>query len=144
MAEPEIVQQRPPLRYPMVLAALGVVFGDIGTSPLYSMHACLTPSDGVPVNPETVLGVLSLIFWALTLTISVKYMAIVLRADNKGEGGVLALMALVGIRAAVRGASAGRRTGRCRVRALLWRRGNHAGGHRARSDRGIEGRDAGV
>jgi len=93
--EPEIVQQRPPLRYPMVVAALGVVFGDIGTSPLYSMHACLTPSDGVPVNPETVLGVLSLIFWALTLTVSAKYMAIVLRADNKGEGGVLALMALV-------------------------------------------------
>ena len=95
MAEPENAQQRPPLRSPMVVAALGVVFGDIGTSPLYTMHACLTPGGGMPVNPETVLGVLSLIFWSLTLTVSVKYMAIVLRADNKGEGGVLALMALV-------------------------------------------------
>jgi KUP system potassium uptake protein len=95
MAEPEVSQQRPPLRTSMVLAALGVVFGDIGTSPLYSMRACLTHGQGIDVTPENVLGVLSLIFWALALTISVKYMAIVLRADNKGEGGVLALMALV-------------------------------------------------
>ena len=95
MAEPEVIAQRPALRTSMVLAALGVVFGDIGTSPLYAMRACLTHGSGVDVTPENVLGVLSLIFWALALTISVKYMMIVLRADNRGEGGVLALMALV-------------------------------------------------
>jgi len=95
VAEPEVIAQRPALRTSMVLAALGVVFGDIGTSPLYAMRACLTHGSGVDVTPENVLGVLSLIFWALALTISVKYMMIVLRADNRGEGGVLALMALV-------------------------------------------------
>src|SRR4051794_34718954 len=77
------------------LGALGVVFGDIGTSPLYSVRECLHGEHGIGVFPDTVLGVLSLIFWALTLIISVKYVGYVLRADNQGEGGILALMALV-------------------------------------------------
>ena len=80
------------------LAALGVVYGDIGTSPLYAMRECLSPStEHVTVAPEAanVLGVLSLFFWALTLVVVVKYLVFIMRADNKGEGGILALAALV-------------------------------------------------
>src|SRR5271170_4377217 len=79
---------------PLALGALGVVFGDIGTSPLYAVSACFT-GPGIAVTPEHVLGVLSLIFWSLFLVISLKYVSVVLNADNKGEGGVLALTALV-------------------------------------------------
>ena len=78
---------------PLALAALGVVFGDIGTSPLYAMSACFT-GPGIAVTPEHVLGVLSLIFWSLIAIISIKYLTFVVRADNKGEGGILALMSL--------------------------------------------------
>ena len=77
------------------LGALGVVYGDIGTSPLYAMKECLTGVHGAVPNHENVLGVLSLVFWALTLVICVKYLTFVLRADNKGEGGIQALAALV-------------------------------------------------
>jgi KUP system potassium uptake protein len=77
------------------LAAIGVVFGDIGTSPLYAMRECFHGPHAIPVNEANVLGVLSLIFWSLTLIVSIKYVAFVLRADNQGEGGILALMALV-------------------------------------------------
>ena len=76
------------------VAALGVVFGDIGTSPLYALRVCFDAETGIPISRESVLGVLSLIFWALTLTISIKYLVFILRADNRGEGGILALMAL--------------------------------------------------
>src|ERR1700689_3581225 len=79
---------------PLALAALGVVFGDIGTSPLYAMSACFT-GPGIAVTPEHVFGVLSLIFWSLVVVILLKYVMVVLNADNKGEGGVLALTALV-------------------------------------------------
>src|SRR5450432_4935539 len=79
---------------PLALAALGVVFGDIGTSPLYAMSACFTGAN-IAVTPEHILGVLSLIFWSLVLVILLKYVTVVLNADNKGEGGVLALTALV-------------------------------------------------
>ncbi len=78
----------------LALGALGVVYGDIGTSPLYALRSCFSGPYGIPASHENVLGVLSLIFWALALTVSVKYMAFVLRADNRGEGGILALMAL--------------------------------------------------
>ena len=78
----------------LALGALGVVFGDIGTSPLYAISACFTGAR-IPVSPAHVLGVLSLIFWSLVLVILLKYVAVVLNADNKGEGGVLALTALV-------------------------------------------------
>ena len=80
----------------LALAALGIVYGDIGTSPLYSMRECFHGPHAVPVTEASVLGVLSLIFWSLTLIVSVKYVFYVLRADNKGEGGILALMALAG------------------------------------------------
>lgn len=82
-------------RYPVLsgsMAALGVVYGDIGTSPLYALRQSLR---GLPIVEANVLGVLSLIFWSLILVISVKYLTILLRADNNGEGGILALLSLV-------------------------------------------------
>ena len=78
--------------FPLSLAALGVVFGDIGTSPLYALRESL---DGLPINLTVILGVLSLIFWSLILIISIKYLLILFRADNDGEGGILALLALI-------------------------------------------------
>jgi len=77
------------------LLALGVVYGDIGTSPLYALQQAFHGQHGIPVTPGSVLGVLSLIFWSLILIVTVKYHIVIIRADNKGEGGVLALMAMV-------------------------------------------------
>src|SRR6266702_445835 len=77
------------------LLALGVVYGDIGTSPLYALREAFHGQHGIPVTQGNVLGVLSLIFWSLLLIVTVKYHVVIIRADNKGEGGVLALMALV-------------------------------------------------
>ena len=90
------MSERPEGRYlfQLSMAALGVVYGDIGTSPLYAMRECFHGEHGIVVNRANVLGVLSLIVWSLTLIISVKYLAYVMRADNRGEGGILALMAL--------------------------------------------------
>ena len=76
------------------VGALGVVYGDIGTSPLYAMRQCFQGTHSIPVNLENVLGVLSLILWSLLLMVSVKYLSFIMRADNKGEGGILALMSL--------------------------------------------------
>ncbi|MEO8514481.1 MAG: potassium transporter Kup [Ignavibacteria bacterium] len=77
------------------LGALGVVYGDIGTSPLYALKECFSVTHGVKPTHDNVLGVLSLVFWALIIVISVKYLIIVMRANNEGEGGILALMELV-------------------------------------------------
>ncbi|HMV34129.1 MAG TPA: KUP/HAK/KT family potassium transporter, partial [Gemmatimonadales bacterium] len=77
------------------LAALGVVYGDIGTSPLYALKECFGAAHGIPPTRENVLGVLSLIVWAMNFVVSYKYIAEVMRADNRGEGGILALLALV-------------------------------------------------
>lgn len=79
----------------LALLALGVVYGDIGTSPLYALREAFHVQHGIPVTSGNVLGVLSLIFWSLLLIVTVKYHVVIIRADNKGEGGVLALMALV-------------------------------------------------
>ena len=89
------MSRHPTPRAAVTLAALGVVFGDIGTSPLYSLRECFHGPHAVPPTPGNVLGVLSLICWALVLVISVKYVSYVMRADNHGEGGILALMALI-------------------------------------------------
>ncbi len=92
-------QTRPPPRgrylARLSLLALGVVYGDIGTSPLYALREAFHGQHGIPVTQGNVLGVLSLIFWSLLLIVTVKYHVVIIRADNKGEGGVLALMALV-------------------------------------------------
>jgi KUP system potassium uptake protein len=77
------------------LAAVGVVYGDIGTSPLYAFREAFNPEYGLPVTPAVVYGVLSLIVWSLILVVSVKYVALIMRADNRGEGGILALLALI-------------------------------------------------
>jgi KUP system potassium uptake protein len=79
----------------LALGALGVVYGDIGTSPLYALKECFTGPHGVAPTPENVMGVLSLVFWAMTFVVTFKYLTFVMRADNRGEGGILALMALV-------------------------------------------------
>jgi len=79
----------------LTLAALGVVFGDIGTSPLYALRECFHGPHAVPATHGNVLGVLSLVFWALFVVISIKYLAFVMRADNRGEGGTFALVALI-------------------------------------------------
>ena len=81
--------------FPLTVAALGVVYGDIGTSPLYAMRECFYGKYAIPVTDANVLGVLSLMFWALIMIVSIKYLTFVLRADNHGEGGVLALTALI-------------------------------------------------
>jgi KUP system potassium uptake protein len=79
----------------LTLTAIGVVYGDIGTSPLYTIRECFSGPHGFAPTHENVLGILSLIVYALALVISVKYIALVMRADNQGEGGILALTALV-------------------------------------------------
>jgi KUP system potassium uptake protein len=86
-------QRRKGALFALSLAALGVVYGDIGTSPLYAFRLCF--NEATPPTEAAVLGVLSLIFWSLAGLITLKYLALVLRADNRGEGGILALMALV-------------------------------------------------
>src|SRR5246127_3670369 len=80
----------------LMLGALGVVYGDIGTSPLYTMKTALDWGGGA--TPEVAVGMLSLIVWTLLITTSIKYVSIVMRADNDGEGGILALMSLLGIK----------------------------------------------
>jgi len=79
----------------LTLGALGVVYGDIGTSPLYALRECFTGPHAIPLTSDNVLGVLSLILWSLVFVISIKYLAFVMRADNRGEGGIMALLALI-------------------------------------------------
>lgn len=78
----------------LVLGAIGVVYGDIGTSPLYAIKECFHGAHGLQLTHSNVLGILSLVFWAITLIVSVKYLIFIMRADNRGEGGILSLMAL--------------------------------------------------
>ena len=78
----------------LTLSAVGIVYGDIGTSPLYTLKAIFDKEHGLLLSPANLMGVISLIFWALTLIVSLKYVTLVLRADNRGEGGIMALMAL--------------------------------------------------
>ncbi len=83
----------PPRSAGLTLAALGVVFGDIGTSPLYAVRECFAGSRAMEVTPERVIGVLSLLLWTLVIVVAVKYVLLVMRVDNRGEGGILALLA---------------------------------------------------
>ena len=78
----------------LTLAAIGVVYGDIGTSPLYTVKEVFLPATGVALTPENLIGTVSTIFWALMLIVTLKYVVLILRADNRGEGGALALTAL--------------------------------------------------
>lgn len=103
-APPEVAPTAPPLPHGtgskrsfllLCLASLGIVYGDIGTSPLYALRECFYGAHALPPTPANVLGVLSLILWSLILIISVKYLILILRADNRGEGGILVLATLV-------------------------------------------------
>ena len=103
-----IVNRQAAARGALALGALGVVFGDIGTSPLYTIQTVFNPGDPhpVPVSTENVFGVVSLVFWSVTIIVTVTYVLLVMRADNDGEGGILALITLI----SRRGAPGGRRT----------------------------------
>jgi KUP system potassium uptake protein len=92
-ATPDSHDKRP--MAPLVLGAIGVVFGDIGTSPLYTLRTAFSGHHGLPLNPDNVMGILSVIFWALMAIVTLKYITLIMRADNRGEGGILALTALV-------------------------------------------------
>src|ERR1700736_2523545 len=81
----------------MTIGALGVVFGDLGTSPLYALHDTFVGSHPIAVTHDNVLGILSLFLWSLIIVVSIKYLAIMMRADNRGEGGIFALLALTGM-----------------------------------------------
>jgi KUP system potassium uptake protein len=78
----------------LALGAIGIVFGDIGTSPLYALKVCFDPQNGIPMTTESIFGVISMIFWSFVLVVSLKYLLFVMRANNHGEGGILSLMAL--------------------------------------------------
>src|SRR6478672_10976008 len=84
--------------WPLALGALGVVYGDIGTSPLYALRETLLAANGgnaaIPISRELVIGVLSLILWSLVVVVTLKYVVLLMRADNNGEGGILTLVAL--------------------------------------------------
>lgn len=88
--------------FALTVAAVGIVFGDIGTSPLYTMREAFSPRYGLEANPDNVLGVLSLIFWSLAIVVTAKYVVFMMRADNRGEGGMMALLSLI-LRATERG-----------------------------------------
>ncbi|HSR13248.1 MAG TPA: KUP/HAK/KT family potassium transporter, partial [Thermodesulfobacteriota bacterium] len=79
----------------LALGALGVVYGDVGTSPLYTIQECFQGKHSIALSPENVLGAMSLIFWSLTIVISIKYVFFILKADNHGEGGIFALLGLL-------------------------------------------------
>ncbi len=81
--------------FALALGAVGVVFGDIGTSPLYTMKEAFGPAHGLALTHDNVLGILSLVFWSLMLFVTIKYVTFIMRADNRGEGGIMALLALV-------------------------------------------------
>ena len=92
----QAVAQRPPSHTAaLALAALGIVFGDLGTSPLYALQEAFHPGRGVAPNADNVIGVLSLFLWSLLAMVSFKYVFLLMRADNDGEGGILALLALL-------------------------------------------------
>ena len=76
----------------LTLGALGVVFGDIGTSPLYALQAVYV-TDGIRPDQSHVYGIISLVFWSITIIVSIKYVSVIMRADNEGEGGIMALIA---------------------------------------------------
>lgn len=102
VSSPDAASTTPKKTLGLMVLAIGVVFGDIGTSPLYALKECFSQQHGIPLTPESILGVLSMLFWAVMIVVSLKYILFVMNADNKGEGGILALMA-VSLRTAVNG-----------------------------------------
>src|SRR5262249_45075693 len=105
-ANTESVSRRNAAQWALAVGALGVVFGDIGTSPLYTVQTLFNPGDPHPVkvSHDSIFGVISLIFWSVTIIVTVTYVLLVMRADNDGEGGIMALIALIRRRSRPRGA----------------------------------------
>src|SRR5260221_12322156 len=95
----------------LAVGALGVVFGDIGTSPLYTLKESMTAAGGAKAGVEDLFGILSLMFWSLVMVVTVKYLTFVMRAENHGEGGIFALLAIVPERFRATAARSGRVTG---------------------------------
>ena len=124
-----------------MLGAMGVVYGDIGTSPLYTLKEAFTGHHSVDVTHDNVLGILSLVFWSLMIIVTLKYVTIIMRADNRGEGGIMALTALV-LRATQDPSAADVPDGARPLRrgALLRRQHDHAGDLGAVGGRGSGGR----
>src|SRR3982751_6485199 len=89
-----LTPQRPQSTATLSLLALGVVYGDIGTSPLYAVKETFNPEHGIALTAANILGGVSTIFWVLMIVVSLKYVTLVLRADNRGEGGIMALLAM--------------------------------------------------
>jgi K+ transporter len=118
-----------------------VVYGDIGTSPLYTIKEIFAPHTGVPWMRHHLIGALSSVLWALMLVVTLKYVVLILRADNHGEGGGLALTALAAqaVRDATRPAHGVAAAGGLRCHAVLWRQHHHAGHLGARRDGGAGG-----
>src|SRR5678816_1023455 len=85
-AHMETTGVQPSTRAALTLAALGVVYGDIGTSPLYAVKETFNPAHGIPLSSEAIVGGISAIFWALMIVVSLKYVVLIMRADNRGEG----------------------------------------------------------
>ena len=121
-----------------VVGAMGIVFGDIATSPLYTLQECLAGPHGVTPVPANVLGCVSLIVWSLLLVVTVKYVGVLMQADNRGEGGIIALLALVprSLRERRRRARHDDRVRADRCGAAVRRRDHHAGDQRAQRRRG--------
>ena len=127
----------------LALGSIGVVYGDIGTSPLYAMREALVHTQDGGISRQELLGVTSLLLWALLFIVTAKYVLFLMRADNRGEGGTLSLMALAQS-AMGRPTAAGVRAGRGRGGIVLWRCADHAGDLGPVRGRGPEARDAGV
>ena len=128
----------------LILGALGVVFGDIGTSPIYTVQTVFNPGDPHPVavSTDSVFGIVSLIFWSVTIIVTVTYVLLVMRADNDGEGGIMALITLIRRRARGRQPPDQARAGCARdLRrvAVLRRQHDHAGDLGAVGGRGAQG-----
>ena len=126
---------------PLIVGAIGVVYGDIGTSPLYTIREVFSETRGLPLTEANVYGLLSLVFWALIVVVTVKYLGIVMRADNNGEGGQMALTALVarGLRAQQSAALVVGGLWYFRRLNVLWRCDDHAGDLGALRGRGAQG-----
>ena len=113
--------------YVLALGALGVVYGDIGTSPLYALHEAFSGPHAFAVTPANILGVLSMVLWALLFVVTFKYLGFILRADNRGEGGILAPCSRPLEGAARQAAMDHRRARAVRRGAALRRRHDHSG-----------------
>jgi KUP system potassium uptake protein len=111
----------------LTLGAIGVVFGDIGTSPLYALKEIFNGHHPIPVTPDNILGILSMVVWSIVLLVTLKYVSVIMRADNRGEGGSLALLSLITERAKIRVLAWVMTARHLRRRAVLRRQHDHPG-----------------